>query len=101
LTDSRKPGKLICFTEAAERPLPVIRNDNWIMIWLHFIFSATLVIGGGFYLARHGQELGERYGLTELWVGFIFLAAVTSIPELATALGAVTVACSPDLALRG
>lgn len=69
------------------------------MIWLHFIFSAALVIGGGFYLARYGKELGDRYGLTDLWVGFIFLAAVTSIPELATALGAVTVAASPALAL--
>jgi len=69
------------------------------MIWLHFILSAGLVVGGGFYLARHGQELGERHGLTDIWVGFIFLAAVTSIPELSTALGAVTVAASPALAL--
>jgi cation:H+ antiporter len=69
------------------------------MIWLHFILSAALVIGGGFYLARYGQELGERYGLTDIWIGFIFLAAVTSIPELATVLGAVTVAGSPVLAL--
>ncbi len=69
------------------------------MIWLHFIFSAALVIGGGFCLARCGQELGERYGLTDIWIGFIFLAAVTSIPELSTALGAVTVVSSPSLAL--
>ncbi len=69
------------------------------MIWMHFIFSAALVIGGGFYLARHGQELGERYGLTDIWIGFIFLAAVTSIPELSTALGAVAVVSSPVLAL--
>ncbi len=69
------------------------------MIWVHFIFSALLVIVGGFYLARLGQELGDRYGLTDLWVGFIFLSAVTSIPELATALGAVAVAASPALAL--
>ncbi len=69
------------------------------MIWVHFIFSAALVIGGGYFLARQGKELGDRYGLTDLWVGFIFLAAVTSIPELATALGAVMIAASPALAL--
>lgn len=69
------------------------------MIWLHFIGSAALVIGGGYYLARQGKELGDRYGLSDLWIGFIFLSAVTSIPELATALGAVTVAASPSLAL--
>ena len=69
------------------------------MIWVHFIFSAVLVVGGGFYLARLGKELAARYGLTDIWIGFIFLAAVTSIPELATAVGAVTVAGSPALAL--
>ncbi len=69
------------------------------MIWIHFIFSSLLVVSGGYFLARQGKELAERYGLTDLWVGFIFLSAVTSIPELATALGAVTVAASPSLAL--
>ncbi len=69
------------------------------MIWVHFIFSAVLVVGGGFYLARQGKELAARSGLTDIWIGFIFLSAVTSIPELATAVGAVTVAGSPDLAL--
>lgn len=69
------------------------------MIWIHFVFSSLLVISGGYFLARQGKELAARYGLTDLWVGFIFLSAVTSIPELATALGAVTVAASPSLAL--
>ncbi len=72
---------------------------NPLLVWLQFIISAALVIFGGFYLARNGKELGERYGLSDLWVGFIFLAAVTSIPELATALGAVLIAHSPSLAL--
>lgn len=69
------------------------------MIWFHFTFSAALVVVGGFYLARLGKELAARYGLTDIWIGFIFLSAVTSIPELATAVGAVTVAGSPALAL--
>ncbi len=72
---------------------------NVFMVWLQFLISAALVIVGGFYLARNGKELGERHGLSDLWVGFIFLAAVTSIPELATALGAVLIAHSPSLAL--
>ncbi len=72
---------------------------NIFAVWLQFIISAGLVIFGGFYLARNGKELGNRYGLTDIWVGFIFLAAVTSIPELATALGAVMIAGSPALAL--
>ncbi|MEA1926752.1 MAG: hypothetical protein U9N73_00980, partial [Candidatus Auribacterota bacterium] len=68
-------------------------------IWLQFIVSGALVIIGGFLLAKNGDELGERYGLSDLWIGFIFLAAITSIPELATAIGAVWIADSPSLAL--
>ena len=72
---------------------------NPLLVWLQFIVSAGLVILGGFYLARNGKELGERYGFSDLWIGFIFLAAVTSVPELATTLGAVLIAHSPSLAL--
>lgn len=70
-----------------------------IIVWLQFLASSSLVILGGFLLAKNGKELGKRHGLTDLWVGFIFLAAVTSIPELATAIGAIIVADSPSLAL--
>lgn len=69
------------------------------LIWSQFLVSAALVIVGGCSLARNGKELGKRWGLTEIWVGFIFLAAVTSIPELVTALGAVMIANSSALAL--
>lgn len=70
-----------------------------LIIWTQFLISAILVITGGSYLARQGKRLARRWHLSELWIGFIFLAAVTSIPELATALGAVLVAKSPSLAL--
>jgi len=69
------------------------------IIWLQFLVSSALVVSGGFLLARNGKELGERHGLTDLWVGFIFLAAITSIPELATAIGAVWLVDAPSLAL--
>jgi len=72
---------------------------NNLVVWSQFILSALLVIAGGSYLARQGKSLARRWHLTELWVGFIFLAAVTSIPELATALGAALVAKSSSLAL--
>lgn len=67
--------------------------------WLQFLISAALVVAGGHLLARYGKELADRKGLSEIWIGFIFLAAVTSLPELATAVGAVTVAEAPALAL--
>ena len=69
------------------------------IIWLQFIVSSGLVILGGFLLAKNGKELGDRYGLSDLWIGFIFLAAITSIPELSTAIGAVWIA--ETVSLRG
>ncbi len=70
-----------------------------LVVWLQFLLSAALVVGGGQLLARFGKELADRRGLSEIWIGFVFLAAVTSLPELATAVGAVTVAEAPALAL--
>ncbi len=72
---------------------------NALLIWLQFLVSAALVIIGGNSLARNGDELGKRWGLTEIWIGFIFLGAVTSFPEFATAVGAVLVTNSSALAL--
>lgn len=70
-----------------------------LIAWLQFILSGTLVIVGGQALARNGKEFGDRRGLSEIWIGFIFLAAVTSLPELTTTIGAVAVAGAPVLAL--
>ncbi len=72
---------------------------NTILVWLQLALSGGLVILGGNILARKTKRLSEKTGLTELWLGFILLAAVTSIPELATSVGAVWLAHSPALAL--
>jgi len=69
------------------------------LIWIQFAAAAALVVGAGWKLAAQAEELAEAKGLTRLWLGFIFLAAATSIPELATAVGAVFLAGSPALAL--
>jgi cation:H+ antiporter len=51
-----------------------------------FIFTAGVVWFSGTQLVVQADELAERYGLTRQFVGFIFLAAVTSLPELVTTL---------------
>jgi cation:H+ antiporter len=62
-----------------------------------FILSATLVALAGTHLARAGDVIAARTRLGGLWVGALFLAAATSLPELTTDLAAVRLG-APDLA---
>jgi len=54
-----------------------------------FLVSAAVVIRSGLSLSKAGDLLAERTGLGRLWVGTIFLAIATSLPELVTNLSAV------------
>lgn len=56
---------------------------------LLFVASAAVVIRSGLALSRAGDLLAEQTGLGRLWVGTIFLAVATSLPELVTNLSAV------------
>jgi len=53
----------------------------------------------GVRLSRYGDIIAEKSGLSRGWAGLILLATVTSLPELATGLSAVTVAKVPDIAV--
>ncbi len=54
-----------------------------------FLASAALVIRSGLSLAKAGDAIAEGTGLGRLWVGTIFLAIATSLPELVTNISAV------------
>jgi cation:H+ antiporter len=56
-----------------------------------FIMAAILVWIAGTRLAIHGNELAERLGLTKEFVGLIFLATVTELPEIVTTITAAQV----------
>lgn len=47
-----------------------------------FFVAAAIVVGAGTKLSAYGDALGERTGLGSGLVGLLFLAAVTSLPEL-------------------
>lgn len=67
--------------------------------WLQFL-ACLLAIGfAGFRLCRYGDAIAEKSGLTRSWVGLVLIATVTSLPELATGLSAVTIAGVPDIAV--
>jgi cation:H+ antiporter len=69
------------------------------IVWGEFILCAGLIFISGSLLARYGDLLAARTGMSRTWIGLILLATVTSLPELATGLSSVTVAAAPDIAV--
>lgn len=69
------------------------------MLWIQFLIWATLILLSGSLLAKYSDLLAERTGLGRAWIGLILLATVTSLPELATGISAITIVSAPDLAV--
>jgi len=66
---------------------------------LGFLACAIAIGVAGTYLSRYGDVIARRTGLGGTWVGVVLLAVVTSLPELATGVSAVTVGQTPDIAV--
>jgi len=58
-------------------------------VWVKFAFGAAAVIGAGIWLAYIGDEIAQVTGLGTSFVGSLFLAFSTSVPELAVTVAAV------------
>ena len=69
------------------------------VVWgLVFVIGALVVVRAGIEVAARGEELARRFGISELLVGAILIAFVTSLPEIVTnASAALTNA--PELAV--
>jgi cation:H+ antiporter len=65
---------------------------------LAFLAGAAVLVRAGVALAAASDELAERTGLGRVFVGTLFLAAATSLPEMLTDISAA-VADAPDLAV--
>lgn len=52
--------------------------------WVIFALSGVAVVLAGIRLARSGDVIAEESGLGGAWVGAVFIAIATSLPELAT-----------------
>ena len=68
------------------------------IIWLEFLLITGLILYSGSRLSRYGDMIAEKTGLSRLWLGMVLMAAVTSLPELATGLSSVIVAGLPNIA---
>lgn len=66
---------------------------------LQFLLCAALIAGAGFVLCQSADRIARQTGLTGGWMGLALLATVTSLPELASGISAVTVMNAPNLAV--
>lgn len=64
-----------------------------------FAACAAAVGAAGYALSRSADALAEAHGWGRGWVGLALLATVTSLPELASGISAVTVVQAPNLAV--
>ena len=69
------------------------------MVWFKFLLCLVIILFAGTKLARYGDAIGEKTGLGRIWIGLVFLAAVTSMPELITGVSSAALVKLPDLAL--
>lgn len=67
--------------------------------WAQFAGCALAIGYAGSKLTRLADAIGEKTGMSRSWVGLVMLAAVTSLPELATGISAVTAANVPNIAI--
>ena len=58
-------------------------------VWLKFILGGAVVAGSGIWLAFIGEEIAATTGLATSFVGSLFLAVSTSMPEIALTIAAV------------
>jgi len=70
------------------KPLQYER-DSTKAVWLKFSLAAVAVIGAGIWLSFVGDEIAETYRLGTSFVGSLFLAIATSMPELVVAITAL------------
>jgi len=60
------------------------------MIWLEFLVSTVLIVVAARYLARYGDVISLRTGLGGMFIGTLLMAGATSLPELLTAINAIS-----------
>jgi cation:H+ antiporter len=58
---------------------------------VHYAVAAAVVVGAALWLPRLGAELARQTGLGEAFVGSLFIAITTSLPEIVVSLAAVRI----------
>jgi cation:H+ antiporter len=69
-----------------------------ITTWLYFLGCVITIGIAGTLLTRYGDAIADKTGLGGTWIGLVLIAMVTSLPELAAGISAVTIGNLPDIA---
>ncbi len=69
-----------------------------LILWLKFVVCAAVVVFCGYRICIYGEKIGQALRIGRSFIGFILLAIVTSLPELAVTLSATKIGAF-DLAL--
>jgi len=67
------------------------------MVWLQFLFSASVLVFAAVKLAEYGDVVAVRTRLSGMFIGTLLLAGATSLPELLSSINALAVD-QPNLA---
>ncbi len=68
-------------------------------IWIQFSIGAIIIILAGFKLAKYGDIIAEKTGIGRAWIGMIFLAGATALPEFFTTCNSIVIEKAPNLAV--
>lgn len=67
----------------------VMPRSTCLPIVMRCALAGIVILGAGLWLARLGDEIAVRFHLSQGLVGTLFLASVSSLPELVTGLAAM------------
>ena len=70
-----------------------------LFLWIQFFVCAGLIFISGEKLAFCAEKISHRLSISISLVGFLFLAMVTSLPEVIIGIASVTVVNIPDFAI--
>lgn len=70
-----------------------------LLIWGKLGLCAAVIGMAGPELARSGEIIADKTGLSQGWIGLVLLATATSLPELFTGLSAVVAVSAPNIAV--
>ena len=81
-----------CHRNGGKNKLPLTLQYDGISnrhVYTRFTIAALAIIGAGIWLAFIGEEIATIYNMNSSFVGTLFLALTTSMPELAVGIAAV------------
>ncbi len=73
-------------------------DNPLLQAWSAYALCVAAIGVAGIKLTAYGNAIAAKTGLGGTWIGLVLMASVTSLPELAAGISAVTAADVPDIA---